>query len=131
MKTKTKIIIAAAICFCILAACITPAIAAGDNIDAEISAIVNDNSKTSEQKLAEQCQVFGWDYKLSLYVNAEKDEETGEPIYTKTENSAIDYIMSVFGVTELVPDELYDTAAGDAAYLAYLENYCAHYQPTA
>ena len=130
---------------CLLSLLITPA-AAADSIDLHtpieshplnltlseiretITEICSDTSLRPYEKLQAQTEVLGMDARLQAWLEAERDEETGEPIYPEN-IPIITPILSFFGLAKETPAEPYTQAEGEAAYSAYLDRYIAEYKP--
>lgn len=93
-----------------------------------IKDIIQSNLRPDE-KLTAQTEVLGMDARLLAYLNAEKDMETGEPIYPEN-IPVITTVLSWFGWATVTPDEPYNKEQGDAAYSAYLSRYVSEYKPT-
>lgn len=68
------------------------------------------------------------DARLQAWLEAERDEETGEPIYPEN-IPIVTPILSFFGLAKETPAEPYTQAEGEAAYSAYLDRYFAEYKP--
>lgn len=131
---------------CLLCLLIAPA-AAADSIDLHtpidthplnltlheiretIAEICSDTSLRPDEKLQAQTEVLGMDARLQAWLEAERDEETGEPIYSKN-IPVITPILSFFGLAKETPAEPYTQAEGEAAYAAYLDLYLSLYKPT-
>lgn len=94
-----------------------------------ISEIVSDLNLRPDERLQAQTEVLGMDARLLAYINAEKDEETGEPIYPEN-IPVITTVLSWFGWATVTPDEPYNKEQGEAAYSAYLSRYISEYKPT-
>ena len=130
---------------CLLCLLIAPA-AAADSIDLHtpiethplnltlheiretITEICSDTSLRPDEKLQAQTEVLGIDARLQAWLEAERDEETGEPIYPEN-IPVITPILSFFGLAKETPAEPYTQAEGEAAYQAYLDRYLAEYKP--
>lgn len=94
-----------------------------------ITDICSDTSLTSDEKLQAQTEVLGMDARLKAWLEADRDEETGEPIYSEN-IPIITPIFSFFGLAKETPAEPYTQAEGEAAYRAYLDRYIVEYKPT-
>ena len=130
---------------CLLCLLIAPA-AAADSIDLHtpiethplnltlseiretITEICSDTSLRPDEKLQAQTEVLGMDARLQAWLEAERDEETGEPIYSAN-IPIVTPILSFFGLAKETPAEPYTQAEGEAAYSAYLDRYLAEYKP--
>ena len=130
---------------CLLCLLIAPA-AAADSIDLHtpiethplnltlheiretIIEICSDTSLGPDEKLQAQTEVLGMDARLQAWLEAERDEQTGEPIYPKN-IPIVTPILSFFGLAKETPAEPYTQAEGEAAYSAYLDRYIAEYKP--
>ena len=131
---------------CLLCLLIAPA-AAADSIDLHtpidthplnltlheiretITEICSDTSLRPDEKLQAQTEVLGMDARLQAWLEAERDEETGEPIYPEN-IPIVTPILSFFGLAKETPAEPYTQAEGEAAYAAYLDLYLSSYKPT-
>ena len=131
---------------CLLCLLIAPA-AAADSIDLHtpiethplnltlheiretITEICSDTSLRPDEKLQAQTEVLGMDARLQAWLEAERDMETGEPIYPKN-IPIVTPILSFFGLAKETPTEPYTQAEGEAAYAAYLDRYLAEYKPS-
>lgn len=131
--------------FCLLCLLIVPA-AAADSIDLHtpisthplnltiseiretITEICSDTSLRPDEKLQAQTEVLGMDARLQAWLEAERDKETGEPIYPEN-IPIVTPILSFFGLAKETPAEPYTQAEGEAAYQAYLDRYLAEYKP--
>ena len=130
---------------CLLCLLIAPA-AAADSIDLHtpiethplnltlheiretITEICSDTSLRPDEKLQAQTEVLGMDARLQAWLEAERDEVTGEPIYPEN-IPIVTPILSFFGLAKETPAEPYTQAEGEAAYSAYLDRYFAEYKP--
>lgn len=130
---------------CLLCLLIAPA-AAADSIDLHtpidthplnltlheiretITEICSDTSLRPDEKLQAQTEVLGMDARLQAWLEAERDMETGEPIYPENV-PIVTPILSFFGLAKETPAEPYTQAEGEAAYSAYLDRYIAEYKP--
>ena len=130
---------------CLLCLLIAPA-AAADSIDLHtpieshplnltlheiretITEICSDTALRPDEKLQAQTEVLGMDARLQAWLEAERDVETGEPIYSAN-IPIVTPILSFFGLAKQTPDEPYTQAEGEAAYSAYLDRYIAEYKP--
>lgn len=138
----TGLLVMALIVFCFIA----PA-AAADSIDLHtpiethplnltlheiretITEICSDTSLRPDEKLQAQTEVLGMDARLQAWLEAERDEVTGEPIYPEN-IPIVTPILSFFGLAKETPAEPYTQAEGAAAYSAYLDLYLSSYKPT-
>lgn len=93
-----------------------------------IEEIVQDKTLRPDEKLKAQTEALGMDARLMAWLEAERDEETGEPIYPEN-IPVITPILSFFGLAKETPAEPYTQAEGEAAYSAYLDRYVAEYKP--
>ena len=131
---------------CLLCLLIAPA-AAADSIDLHtpiethplnltlheiretITEICSDTSLRPDEKLQAQTEVLGMDARLQAWLEAERDEQTGEPIYPEN-IPIVTPILSFFGLAKETPTEPYTQAEGEAAYSAYLLRFQSEYRPT-
>lgn len=131
---------------CLLCLLIAPA-AAADSIDLHtpiethplnltlheiretITEICSDTSMRPDEKLQAQTEVLGMDARLQAWLEAERDEVTGEPIYPENV-PIVTPILSFFGLAKETPAEPYTQAEGEAAYSAYLSRFVSEYKPT-
>ena len=93
-----------------------------------IAEVVADTKLKPHEKLQAQTEALGMDARLLAWLEAERDMETGEPIYPKN-IPVITPILSFFGLAKETPAEPYTQAEGEAAYSAYLDRYVAEYKP--
>lgn len=98
------------------------------DIRERIADIITDATKSSAEKLEEQTKIMGMSAKLKLYLEAPKDEETGEPVYDEY-IPVLTPILSFFGLSDTIENP-YNKEEGEAAYSAYLETFINTYQPT-
>ena len=94
-----------------------------------ITEICSDTSLRPDEKLQAQTEVLGMDARLQAWLEAERDEVTGEPIYPEN-IPIVTPILSFFGLAKETPAEPYTQAEGEAAYSAYLDRYIAEYKPS-
>lgn len=132
MKPKHIITITALLtAFLILFAFLAPAAAAESPVEIimeEVRNIIEDTGLNPAEKLEEQTKVFGMDLRLKLWLEAPRDEETGEPIYDDY-IPVISPVLSFLGLSDAIENP-YTEEEGQAAYAAYLEKYMAFYRPT-
>lgn len=94
-----------------------------------ITEICSDTSLRPDEKLQAQTEVLGMDARLQAWLEAERDMETGEPIYPEN-IPVITPILAFFGLAKETPEQPYTQAEGQAVYNAYLDRYVAEYKPT-
>lgn len=92
------------------------------DIKQAIAGIMANADLRPHEKLEAQTQVIGWNDKLEKFMSAERDQETGEPIYD--EIPLITPLARTIGIEETP----YTKAEGEAAWDVYLVNYVAYYQ---
>lgn len=93
-----------------------------------IKEIIQSNLRPDE-KLTAQTEVLGMDARLKAYLAAEKDLETGEPIYPDN-IPILTPILDWLGVWDATPEEPYNKEQGEAAYRLYLSTFVSEYKPT-
>lgn len=93
-----------------------------------IAEIITDATKSPAEKLEEQTKIMGMSAKLKLYLEAPRDEETGEPIYDNY-IPVISPVLSFLGLSDAIENP-YTQDEGQAAYDRYLEKFIAFYQPS-
>jgi hypothetical protein len=140
MKSKLTILIFG-LCLCF---CIAPISAAEadeynselhpygytlDDIRANVAEFINDMSFSSSEKLALQTEAFGFDARLDAWLNAERDEETGEIQYD-TYIPVITPIMQIFGWGQTAIRNPYTEEEGAAVWNQYLKTYITEYKPS-
>ena len=94
-----------------------------------IAEVVADKNLRPHQKLQAQTEALGMDVRLMAWLEAERDMETGEPIYPEN-IPIITPILSFFGLAKETPKQPYTQAEGEAVYSAYLDRYVAEYKST-
>lgn len=129
MKPKHIILITALLTTALFAfAFIAPATAdTTTQIENAVAEIINNNELSPAEKLEEQTKVFGMDLRLKLWLEAPRDEETGEPMYDDY-IPIITPVLSFLGLSDAIENP-YTQAEGKAAYAAYLDLYLSSYKP--
>lgn len=94
-----------------------------------IAEVVADKNLRPHQKLQAQTEALGMDARLLAWLEAERDMETGEPIYPEN-IPIITPILSFFGLAKETPAEPYTQAEGEAAWAAYHLRMMQEYKPT-
>ena len=130
MKPKHIILITALLTTALFAfAFIAPATAdTTTQIENAVVEIINNDELSPIEKLEEQTKVFGMDLRLKMWLEAPRDEETGEPIYDDY-IPVITPVLSFLGLSDAIENP-YTQAEGEAAYAAYLDLYLSSYKPT-
>lgn len=132
MKPKHIItIITLLTAFLVLFAFLAPTAAAESPVEIiidKVRNIIEDTELNPSEKLEQQTKVFGMDLRLKLWLEAPRDEETGEPIYDNY-IPVISPVLSYFGLSDAIENP-YTQEEGQAAYDRYLEKFTAFYQPT-
>lgn len=94
-----------------------------------VEEIVQDKTLRPDEKLQAQTETFGMDARLKAYLDAEKDLETGEPIYPDN-IPILTPILDWLGIWDATPEEPYNKEQGEAAYSLYLSTFVSEYKPT-
>ena len=120
------------ITFCLLACLLIAGVGIGTatadehvtaaEIKQAIAGIIANADLRPHEKLEAQTKAIGWNDKLEKFMSAERDQETGEPIYGEIP------VITPLARTIGLEDTPYTKAEGEAAWDAYLVNYVANYQ---
>lgn len=94
-----------------------------------VNIVHSDTSLRPDEKTDAISVACGMDEKLLAWLNAERDEETGEPIYN-TRIPVLTPLLAAIGIWEDVPSEPYTEEEGQAHWDAYLYTWQQTYKPT-
>lgn len=130
MKPKHIILITVLLTTALIAfAFIAPATAdTTTQIENAVAEIINNDELSPAEKLEEQTKIFGMDLRLKMWLEAPRDEETGEPIYDDY-IPIITPVLSFLGLSEAIENP-YTQAEGEAVWNAYHHLAMQEYKPT-
>lgn len=98
-------------------------------IRVNVDSIVSDRTLKPMVKLEKQAEVFGMDVKLKAWLEAPRDEQTGEPIYDE-KIPVVGDVMAFFGIGNDVPSDPYSQQDGLDAWNQYHALMLSEYKPT-
>lgn len=98
-------------------------------IRVNIDSIISDSSLKPLVKLEKQSEAMGMDAKLKAWLEAPRDEETGEPIYDE-KIPVVGDVMAFFGLGNEVPSDPYTQQEGLDAWNQYHALMMSEYKPT-
>lgn len=94
-----------------------------------VRAISADTTLRPSEKLMAQTAACGLDNRLQAWLEAERDEETGEPNYG-IRIPILTPILATFGLSPDIPDEPYTEDEGRDVWTSYHYVWISSYKPT-
>lgn len=98
-------------------------------IRVNVDTIMADKTLKPLTKLEKQVEVFGMDAKLKAWLEAPRDEQTGEPIYEE-KIPVVGDVLTFFGFGADVPSDPYSQQEGLDAWNQYHALMLSEYTPT-